>query len=90
MAAIEYEIFKDLLDVILALTAIAVAVVAGLAYVIYKILSDKIKKNAASAAKTEMYKALVLYHISCGFDYWKDYENADHLFSMDSVSDIRR
>ena len=84
MAAIEYEIFKDLLDVILALTAIAVAVVAGLAYVIYKILNDKIKKNAASAAKTEMYKALVLYHISCGLDYWRDYKNADHLFSMDS------
>lgn len=34
-----------------------------------------------------MYKALVLYHISCGFDYWEDYENADHLFSMASVSE---
>ncbi|RCV64531.1 hypothetical protein C5S53_08340 [Methanophagales archaeon] len=87
MAAIEYEIFKDLLDVILELTAIAVAVVAGLAYVIYKSLNGKLKENAASAAKTEMYKALVLYHISCGLDYWRDYKNADHLFSMDEVSE---
>lgn len=89
VAAIEYEIFRNLLDVILEITAIAVAVVAivvaGLSVGIYKSLSDKIKKDATSAAKTEMYKALVLYHISCGLDYWNDYENGDHLFSMDKV-----
>lgn len=94
VAAIEYEIFNDLLDVILNFIAIAVAavaiVVAGLSYVIYKgynNLNDKIKKDAASAAKTEMYKALVLYHLSCGLDYWNGYKNGDYLFSMDSVSE---
>lgn len=92
MAAIEYEIFNDLLDVILSLTAIAVAVVtivvASLGVGIYKILSYRLKKDAISAAKIEMYKALVLYHISCGFDYWMGYKQMDHLFSMDSVSEV--
>jgi hypothetical protein len=75
-----YEIFRDLLIILLS-----VAGVTGT--IIYLILSEAIKRKGTLAAKRESYKALVRYHISCGYDYWRVYDHMEHLFSMDGVSE---
>ena len=90
-AVTAYEVFRDLLNIFLALAAVAAALVAGVIYKIHKSfleeIEEKVKERVTSAAKTEMYKALVRYHISCGFDYWRVYDHMEHLFSMDRVSE---
>jgi hypothetical protein len=75
-----YEIFRDLLMIFLTVAAIT-------GTIIYLILSEAITRKASLAAKRELYKALVRYHISCGYDYWRVYDHMEHLFGMEGVSE---
>jgi hypothetical protein len=73
---VKYDVFKDLLVIFLA----SVAVVST---VIYGILSKAIMSKANSAAKIGMWKSLVAFYISSGYDYWREYGHEVYLFSMD-------
>lgn len=78
---LRYEIFKDLLNILLAVAAVVAAVASAL---IYKSLLYVIGRKVTLATEIQLDKALLGYHITSGYDYWRDYdEHSECLFSMD-------
>ena len=71
-AVIGYEVFRDILTLLLAVLAVASAVAIT---VMYAVLSEALKRGVTLAAKTEMHKAIVSSYISMGHLYWKEYHD---------------
>lgn len=67
----EYDIFQDVLGIVLAITAIGIGT-AG--YAIYLILSGRLKNESAEAARTESLKGSTLMFLHSGFVFWVTYD----------------
>lgn len=80
----EYDLFKDLLTVILTIAGLAIA--AG-GYLVFQVLSTKIEKQALSAAETKRWRALATFFVHDGFNQWVLYKNTSNKEYLDRAID---
>ncbi len=68
----KYDIFRDTLTIVLIVTAVVIAA-AGSA--VYLMLSERLKRESASASRAEVVKGAVRLSIVLGFASWQAYDN---------------
>lgn len=67
------QVFKDVLQTVLAVAALAIA---AFGYGAYKILSSQIEDNVRKQTETRYQKSLAYQRVSIGYIYWLLYENS--------------
>lgn len=67
----QYDLFRDLLTIILGIATVGISVVGVL---VYYILRKLLEEKAGSAAKTEMTRSSAFLLNYVGYVYWRDYE----------------
>ncbi len=79
-----YELFRDLLTVVLAIAGLAIA--AG-GYLAFRVLSINIQKQALSAAETEMLRSSASSFIHIGYNQWVLYKNKKNKIYLEQAID---
>ena len=69
----KYDILKDTLIVVLSVVAVVMAIVG---YGIYLILSERLRADAAMAARVESLKGSIRLFLVSGYTYWEHYDTA--------------
>ncbi len=69
---LRYDVLKDTLTIVLAVSAVGIAV---LGYGIYLILSGRLKTESALASRIEALKGAVRQFLISGYMFWEYYEN---------------
>lgn len=85
----KYAIFRDVLTIVLAIAAVAIAVVG---YVVYRYLDEHITRHAIeevrSAARVERYLSSAYRLVSSGYTYWVHYTNTKEKNSLELAISI--
>jgi len=71
--ALKYDLFKDILTIVLAVLAVGITVIG---YGIYLILSERLKTESASTARIETQIGSIRLFIQSGFTFWRSYDNS--------------
>jgi hypothetical protein len=69
---LKYDIFKDILTIVLTVLAVGITVIG---YGIYLILSERLKIESASTARLETLKGSIYMFIHSGFIFWQSYDS---------------
>lgn len=80
-AVIGYEVFRDILTLLLGVTAVAGGV-------IYAVIYKSLKKSVTLAAKAEMNKAIVGLLLSIGNNYWIEYKQMTGAWRLEQALKI--
>lgn len=85
-----YDIFRDLITLMLAMGGV---VVGAAGYLVYVIVLGKTKEAAASAAEERMNNSSALMFAQIGYEYWYDYKirptnNANDLNQAVNLTEI--
>ena len=73
--AADRQVFKDVLQTVLAIAALAIA---AFGYGTYKILSSQIEDKVIANTESRYQKSLAYQRVSLAYAYWLLYENSDH------------
>ena len=74
-ATIGYEVFRDILTLLLGVAAAAAGVT-------YAVIYTSLTKRVNSAAKAEMNKAIANFLLAIGFNYWEEHDNASDKWKL--------
>jgi len=70
---LKYDILRDTLTIVLTVSAV---VITAIGVAIYLILSERLKRESASASRLESVQKAVQMFIHAGFVFWESYDRA--------------